>query len=196
VEVLLRPSGYYALIRSEKAFLPSTVRYISTFHLISEMISLFFFIPEFMCIFGSNSCRERNPFSLANACLMSLYGPDRLHAFYGFAFITMLRLRIFGLVRHWTNMWINNTFIRVRGEDGEWRVERGKGFFVPQQFTIVKSPYSEVSMDEIESHRISTRNIANQIQMPAITEDDHVTNTTRIGAALLVTNARRSLIFV
>ena len=194
MEVLLRPSGYYALIRSEKAFLPSTVRYISTFHVISEMISLFFFIPEFMCIFGSNSCRERNPFSLANACLMSLYGPDRLHAFYGLAFITMLRLRIFGLVRHWTNMWINNTFIRVRGEDGEWRVERGKGFFVPQQFTIVQRRESIEAMHGRTTQRKSPAIKAGACVKP--TEDDHVTNATKIGTALMITNARRSLIFV
>ena len=29
-------------------------------------------------------------------------------------------------------MWINNTFVRVKGKNGEWRVLRGKGFLVPQ----------------------------------------------------------------
>jgi len=195
MEVFIRPSGYYALIRSEKAYLPSTVRYISTFHLVSEMISLIFFIPEFSCVFRSNSCRERNRFSLANACLMSLYGPDRLHAFYGYAFITMLRLRIFALVRHWTSMWINNSFVRVRGENGEWRVERGEGFFVPQKY-IQQGIDSEVAMDESTSHRHSAHAITNREQKTYVAEDHHLTNAAKIGTALLVTNAKRSLIFV
>ena len=194
-EVFIRPSGYYALIRSEKAFLPSTVRYISTFHLISEIISLVFFIPEFICVFGSNSCRERYPFSFANACLMSLYGPDRLHAFYGLSFITMLRLRIFGLVRHWTNMWINNTFIRVRGKDGEWRIERGKGFLAPQNYKIQhRRTTTTNAVDEPSSNRKPPTKTAGVFVK--CTEDYHVTNAAKIGTALLITNAKRSLVFV
>ena len=53
MEVFIRPTGYYKLIRSEKAYLPSTVRYIGRFHLITEMISLIFFVPEFLCLFSS-----------------------------------------------------------------------------------------------------------------------------------------------
>ena len=133
LEVFVRPNGYRALIRSDKAYLPSTVRYLNSFHLISEMISLIFFVPEFVCLFSKDKkCGDPFSFSLANSCLMSLYGPDRLHAFFGTSFLCILRLRIFGLVRHWTKMWINNTFVRVKGKNGEWRVLRGKGFLVPQ----------------------------------------------------------------
>ena len=200
MEVFIRPSGYFTLIRSEKAYLPSTVRYLSTFHLITETISLIFFIPEFRCLFGSKSCSDAYPFSLANACLMSLYGPDRRQAFYGLAFITILRLRIFGLVRHWTNMWINNTFVRVRVKDGEWRVQRGKGFFAPQKHKILHGEDTVVPMNERMSHEISLRKKAGAIvskeQKTELTQDDHITNATKIGTALLITNAKRSLIFV
>lgn len=42
---------------------------------------------------------------------MALYGPDKLHAFYGQAFICMMALRIFELVRHWENMWVSTQIL-------------------------------------------------------------------------------------
>ncbi|KAL7540169.1 hypothetical protein ACHAXR_009941 [Thalassiosira sp. AJA248-18] len=207
MEVFIRPNGYRALIRSDKAYLPSTVRYLNTFHLISEMISLIFFIPEFMCIFSSDSsCGDRYAFSLANACLMSLYGPDRLHAFYGTAFICILRLRIFGLVRHWTKMWINNTFVRVRGKNGEWRVQRGKGFFVPQGHRGGRGQENVTSMEESISHQTSSLALTPKNKLEGessdidekkheFTDDYHLTNASKIGTALFTTNAQRGLLF-
>jgi len=210
MEVFIRPSGYYKLRRSEKAYLPSTVRYLNSFHLVTEMISLIFFIPEFMCLFSpTKSCGDRYSFSLANACLMSLYGPDRIHAFYGTAFICIMRLRIFGLVRHWCKMWINNTFVRVRGKHGEWRVQRGKGLFVPQGHRGGHSQESATAATNNiaieESVDSSTRQISttarrnddnNDEKKNEFTNDYHLTNASKIGTALFTTNAKRGLIFV
>lgn len=209
MEVFIRPNGYRALIRSDRAYLPSTVRYLNTFHLVSEMISLIFFIPEFICLFGSKSCGDRYAFSLANACLMSLYGPDRLHAFYGTAFICILRLRIFGLVRHWTKMWINNTFVRIRGKDGEWRVQRGKGFFVPQGHRGGRGHENAISMMEaekdtsVDTSALLKRKSSNMMdddkddeKKNGYTDDYHLTNASKIGTALFTTNAQRGLLFV
>ena len=204
MEVFIRPSGYYALIRSEKAYLPSTVRYINAFHLISEMISLIFFIPEFMCIFRSESCGARYSFSLANACLMSLYGPDRMHAFYGTGFICIMRLRIFGLVRHWCKMWINNTFVRVRGKNGEWRVQRGKGFFVPQGHRRGgRGQENVIAMEESMNHSLRSskynkRDASSfeEEKKNQFTDDYHLTNASKIGTALFATNAKRGLAFM
>ena len=107
----------------------------------------------------------------------------------------MLRLRIFGLVRHWTNMWINNTFIRVRGKDGEWQIERGKGFLVPQNYKIQqRRTTTTIAMDELSTHRKPPAKAAGAIVKG--TEDYHVTNAAKIGTALLITNAKRSLVFV
>lgn len=196
VEYFIRPSGYRALIRSEKAYLPSTVRYLSTFHLITELISLVFFAPEFLILFGYDD----PAFSLSNACLMSIYGPGRLEAFYGTAFICMLRLRIFGVVRHWTKMWINNTFVRVRGNNGEVQVQRAKGFFAPQrrreagngqEIVVATGDAIFHSINDDDRHK---RNIAGKKDVFA--NDYHLTNASRIGSALSSTNATRVLIFV
>lgn len=198
MEVFIRPTGYYKLIRSEKAYLPSTVRYISRFHLITEMISLIFFVPEFLCLFSSTkSCGDKIGFSLANASLMSLYGPGRLEAFYGTAFICIMRLRIFGLVRHWCKMWINNTFVRVRGKNGEWRVQRGKGLFVPQGHRGGQGQESAISIDDSIAQSIMTpKDYLDTEKKNEFADDYHLTNASKIGTALFATNAKRGLIFV
>ena len=208
LEIFIRPDGYKALIKSDKAYLPSTVRYLNTFHLVSEMVSLVFFIPEFFCLFDSSkTCGDRYSFSLANACIMSLYGPDRLHAFYGTAFLCILRLRIFGLVRHWTKMWINNTFVRVKGKNGEWRVQRGKGFLVPQGHRGGSGQEKVISMDGSIGHQsTSAMSLAMTKSLKdgagvgdkknEYTDDYHLTNASKIGTALFTTNAQRGLLFV
>jgi len=208
LEVFVRPHGYRALIRSDKAYLPSTVRYLNSFHLISEMISLIFFVPEFVCLFSKDrKCGDPFNFSLANSCLMSLYGPDRLHAFFGTSFLCILRLRIFGLVRHWTKMWINNTFVRVKGKNGEWRVLRGKGFLVPQ-YHRARQRENVVALEESAmQHQSVTTPLMNRNELNAtesiiderkneFTDDYHLTNASKIGTALFTTNAQRCLLFV
>ena len=202
MEVFIRPAGYYKLIRSEKAYLPSTVRYLNSFHLITEMISLIFFIPEFMCLFSTKNCGDRFSFSLANSCLMSLYGPTRLQAFYGTSYICIMRLRIFGLVRHWCKMWINNTFVRVRGKNGEWRVQRGKGLFVPQGHRGGNGQDCTIAIEESLSLQSSLRTTStkkdygDEEKKNEFTDDYHLTNASKIGIALFTTNAKRGLIFV
>ena len=212
LEVFVRPNGYRALIRSDKAYLPSTVRYLNSFHLISETISLIFFVPEFVCLFSKDKeCGDRFNFSLANSCLMSLYGPDRLHAFFGTSFLCILRLRIFGLVRHWTKMWINNTFVRVKGKNGEWRVLRGKGFLVPQ-YHRARQRENVVALEESAmQHQSATTPLMNRNELNVsdsvsdsviderkneFTDDYHLTNASKIGTALFTTNAQRCLLFV
>jgi hypothetical protein len=88
-------------------------------------------------------------------------------------------------------MWINNTFVRVRGENGEWRVERGRGFFSPQNYKIQQR---RDAMDEPSRHRQSRMKKGGVIVKH--TEDYQVTNATKIGTALLRTNANRILIFM
>lgn len=212
MEMFIRPTGYRVLTRSDKAYLPSTVRYLSNFHLISELISLVLFIPEFMCLFTTEKCGDKLKLSLASFCLKSLYGPTRLDAFLGTAYLCMMRLRIFGLVRHWTKMWINNTFVRVRGPNGEWRVQRGKGLFFPQGHRGGRvSGDRVISMSEPTGRRKSATRMrrldgsstaslggqssSNEEKKNEYTDDYHLTNASKIGTALFTTNAQRVLIF-
>ena len=203
VETFIRPSGYRALIRSEKAYLPSTVRYLNTFHLVTEMISLAFFAPEFLHLFNADL-----DFSLGNACLMSIYGPDGKSAFYGTAFICMLRLRIFGVCRHWQNMWINNALVRVKGKNGIWKVRRARGYFFPHRqkeasgLELVTA--TEDEEDEEKHHLInvtdhtskSKSEMNSEEKKKMLTNDYHLRNASRIGSALFISNATNVLAFV
>jgi len=206
MEVFIRPSEWRALIRSEKAFLPSTCRYLSTFHLIAEMISLILFIPEFMCVFGDGNCgAERTGHTLGELVTKALFGPTKLKAFYGNAYLCTLRLRIFGLVRHWTKMWLNSTFVLEKGKAGEWHIKRGKGLLIPQgkhirprgeAYAIGESGLTDsLSMEKStvsgikESHDVKD-------QKYATSDDYHLTNASKIGTALFMTNARRALIWM
>lgn len=113
-EVFIRPDGYRKLIRSDKAFTPTTVRYISGLHLFVEFISLVIFVPEFLCLFDVSdmTCDGRITFSFLNSTLLAITGPSRRQALAGRALHACVRLRVFSLVRHWKNMWINRTFLR------------------------------------------------------------------------------------
>lgn len=112
-EVFVRPEGYQIMLFSEKAYAPSTAQFINRFHLFGETIALLTFAPEFVCLFSGKNCSGRQGFSLFNALYMEVLGPTRTNAFYGRAFLALVRLRVFGLVRHWKKMWIHNTFITM-----------------------------------------------------------------------------------
>jgi hypothetical protein len=109
-EALVRPDGYFKLIESERAFAPSTARFISRFHLVSECVALLLFIPEFRCIPDGN-CGDALPFSLLEASLASVIGPTRFMAFMGHLCFGLLRLRVFSLVRHWKKMQITHLYV-------------------------------------------------------------------------------------
>ncbi len=95
-------------------------------------------------------------------------------------------------------MWINNTFVRVRGKNGEWRVQRGKGLFVPQGHKGGQGHENVVSIEE--SITSSTKNYKKDDgdveRKNEFTDDYHLTNASKIGTALFTTNAKRGLIFV
>ncbi len=207
MEVFIRPSEWRALIRSEKAFLPSTCRYLSTFHLIAETVALILFIPEFSCVLTGDTCGgERNRITLGELDIQALYGPTKADSFWGNLYLCMLRLRIFGLVRHWTKMWLNCTFVLEKGNNGEWQIKRGNGFLIPQGKHI--RPREEAYAigdsglyDSTLAHRQSTVGGIKEAhdvkdQKHATSDDYHLTNASKIGTALFMTNARRALMWM
>jgi hypothetical protein len=182
-EVFIRPDGYQNLIISDKAYAPSTVRYINFFHLMVESISLALFVPEFTCIFSGASCTARLPFSIFNSLLLSVVGSNKQEAFFGHAFIALTRLRVFGLVRHWKNMWITRTFI-----NRTWH---------PKQSGIL----SNIIPPSIKSRRNSfSRKHATESSKGADPDDrersEALTNASSIGTALMATNSYRALAIV
>ena len=191
-EVFIRPEGYQGLLISEKAFSPTTVRYINTIHLVVELLALCVFIPEFFCLFTHYSCSERLPFSFYNAVLIGVIGPTYRNVFLGHAYIALVRIRIFGMIRHWKNMWVTRTFIQMT-----WR---------PNKSTILSNIIppavhhrgSRVIMSSKDPRHsvIDTTSIKSTSTEKSHQTDRKLTNASNIGTALMAINSYRSLAIV
>jgi hypothetical protein len=162
---------------SEKAFAPSTVRYINFFHLLVESLSLAVFIPEFLCLWTTEyTCGDRPAFSFFNAAYMAVLGPYRSDAFFGRAYMALIRLRVFGLGRHWKKMWINNTFVL-----GHWTSSKEglfTGVFIPSRI-VANNPENIKNGPATGDHK-----------------GNSLTNASNIGTALMVTNSHRALMIL
>lgn len=108
-EYLIRPFDYGMLVESDQAYAPSTARHINLYHLAFETIALMLFIPEFSCMY-KDRCGAVVPFSDLWASVYSVDGSDSGKAVLSRLCLGLTSLRLFGLVRHWKQMWINNTF--------------------------------------------------------------------------------------
>jgi hypothetical protein len=180
-QVFILPDGFKNLIVSDKAYAPTTVRYINAFHVFVESLSLIIFISEWYCLVSTYQCDDRLRFSLHNAVLLSVTGPTRLDSFYGKAFLALIRLRVFGLVRHWRNMWITNTFINMKWKSTPTGIVSN---FIPQERSYRSSAEHKSSSflakkgDHFDdSHK----------------KDMNLANASTIGTALMVTNSYRAL---
>ena len=116
-EVFIRPEGFQELKESDKAFSPTTARYIGGLHLTAELISLAFFVPEFLCIFPGQDCDDSPRFSFLFSALHAVTGPTRTRALAGRAFFAVIRFRVFALDRHWKVWRINQTFLKRRASE-------------------------------------------------------------------------------
>jgi len=179
LEVFIRPEGYQFLVLSEKAYAPTTVRFINAFHLLVEFVSLLVFIPEILCIITSKYlCGDRPRFSFFNAAYMAVSGPDRIHAFFGRAYFALIRLRAFGLVRHWKNMWINKTFINMR-----------------RKKSLPGNLFSNVLLPRRVEAKISN-NAAEKSPDERMRRESALEDASTIGTALMVSNSHRTLMIL
>ena len=108
-ELIVRPKGYSELIQSDRAFAPSTARHINRFHMIFEIIALMTYIPEFKCI-RSDICDRDSAFSRVSASLGVVIGESHAVSARSRFLLGLTALRLFGPIRHWKQMFINNTF--------------------------------------------------------------------------------------
>ena len=119
-EVLLRPSDYWQLIRSDRAYTPSTARYINHFYVFGEAIALITYIPEFRCITtnGASVCLHQSfgYFTQVRATAAAVLGPTRMESLAGRLFMGTIALRFFGVIRHWKQMMINQTYQPITRE--------------------------------------------------------------------------------
>lgn len=190
-ECFIRPDGYKVLILSDKAYSPDIVRYINAFHLLVEFLSLLLFMPEFHCLFTGDSCSTRYKFSFYNAALLSSTASTRKEAFYGRAYLAAIRLRVFGLVRHWKTMWINNIFLHRQRD----RSQLFNNLFPARMNSNKKQEEMMTPHAQIEGHSHAGSSTGGPVH-PSHHSDETLTNASTIGTALMVTNSYRSLVTI
>lgn len=113
LEFLIRPKGYQELVRSDKAFAPSTARLLNRFHFVCESCALILYLPQSICGFYGQ-CSSM--FGAAQRSLMALTGDSQGEAALGRLLLGLTFLRSFGLARHWKQMWLNHTYERGQQE--------------------------------------------------------------------------------
>ena len=113
LEAFFRPQDYSFLIVSEKKYNPSTARFLNNVHLFAEVLALVLFIPEMQCLFILNEdrCGEALPFTLLDATMKKSFGTARSEVALGTLIFAFVRLRLFGPVRHFKQMWFTNNII-------------------------------------------------------------------------------------
>lgn len=103
-ELSIRPKEYRALLDKEQAYSPSTVRYINRFHLFFEFIALMFVIPDFLPLFVE---RRAIAFSFIHGAVNATDGSTVFAFIAGNLHALLIRIRLFGLIRHKRNHWIS-----------------------------------------------------------------------------------------
>jgi len=96
-------------MKSAEAYAPSTARHINRFDLVCELVALLLFIPQFPCV-ALEACGADDPGGLRMAALAAVLGTSYSTVALGRFLIGLTTFRLFGLVRHWKNMWISDTF--------------------------------------------------------------------------------------
>jgi hypothetical protein len=138
---MIRPNNYYQLIKSDKAFAPSTARHSNNFHLFFEFLALLTYIPEFQCAGDPGSCTRGAVLSRVKASTDAIVGPTHGDAAWGRFILGLSSLRFFGVIRHWKQMWINNTFHPTKREGIEkWLFPREKEYSETMRGRLVGMP--------------------------------------------------------
>jgi hypothetical protein len=165
VEVIIRPKNYFQLITSDKAFAPSVARHINRFHLVFEFIALLTFIPEFSCVVDTLVCERESKFGRVKASLDAVLGHSHAEAARGRFLLGITALRFFGVVRHWKQMWINNTFRPMKREGvNNW--------MFPQDLSFRQDPLSdslEASQHLLKSSSLKVHNKKKEVSVSSWT---------------------------
>ena len=195
-ERFIRPADYQMLITNEKAYLPSTARYISTFHLFFESLALLLMIPDFIRCFG----RSPIAFNLVRSSIYATIGPTTSKFILGHAYFVGVRLRLFGLVRHRRNHWINAMFIESKHEKDIFGVEssqnslKGSSAAKESKDGDVSSPtlLQCTNIDHILTFTSSFLHCQDYDNKRANSCDKAAT----IGTALMVVNSHRAMLLL
>lgn len=187
-EIAIRPSHFQELIKSDKAYAPSTVRYLNSFHLFFEVLALVLFIPEFPCIFDNN-CNDSIPMSLIWCCVYSILGEHERRMFTARFILGLSFLRAFPLVRHWRQMWLMHAFDPSSDENLFLR-----RLLLADKSNKLKESSSTFLPKDISDE--STPNLTEEELMDGNkTDEQRLKNAATIGTALMLLNSHRGLLF-
>ena len=193
-ETLIRPPGYFDLIESDKAYAPSTMRHINRFHLVFEAFALLTFVPEFRCALdGDNVCNRSQLLSRVRASTDAVLGDTHAAAARGHFILGLTALRFFGVVRHWKQMWINNTFRAVKVEGIVKLIYRTEGNNVSESAEMTLKSKKNDDNDSLRGDRDENDNGE---RLASTEEDQRLKNAATIGTALMVVNSQRSLVLL
>ena len=108
-------------------------------------------------------------------------------------FLGLTALRLFGLIRHWKQMFINNTFNHARrGGIEKFLIPRAKDTGDSMR-SIRKRNSSKKTDDETESVILHGDE---NVKLTSSEEDQRLKNAATIGTALMVVNSHRALMLL
>lgn len=204
-EVLIRPKNYMELMTSEKAYRPSTARHINRMFIFGETLALLLYIPEIVCLSKEydETCLAKGPAGrllLVNASAAAVLGPTPLQSLVGRLVLGSMAFRLFGVVRHWQHMLIQQTFRPVPREGLEkWIIpfdpaSRLRKLKRKKEDKHQDDEDSDDDDDDDETVDIDTDEI--DIDFSESKESRRLKSAANIGTALIVVNCQRALILM
>lgn len=189
LECIIRPKNYAELIYSEKSYAPTTARNINSFHLFFEAVSLLLYIPEFFASFPGGR-DDLIPFSFMWGSIQAVLGSTRLVSAAGRLCVGLRTLRMFGLIRHWKQMWINGAF----QEENTKRNRISNIFIREDEFGIPRLrrlKFKNDGKDDIPGEEFPEQ--SKKIEGDSTDEDQRLKKAATIGTSLMVINSHRAL---
>eukprot|EP00531_Pseudo-nitzschia_arenysensis_P017663 CAMPEP_0116121408 /NCGR_PEP_ID=MMETSP0329-20121206/3682_1 /TAXON_ID=697910 /ORGANISM="Pseudo-nitzschia arenysensis, Strain B593" /LENGTH=1270 /DNA_ID=CAMNT_0003615221 /DNA_START=74 /DNA_END=3886 /DNA_ORIENTATION=+ len=207
-EVLIRPKNYHELLESEKAYRPSTARYINSRYVFGETLALVLYIPELICFRkeASDVCLAKGDAGqllLVNASIAAVLGPTKFDSLRGRLLMGSMAFRLFGVIRRWQHMLIQQ-IVRPTTRQGleKWvipfdpgrtmRKRRRKRLKRLQDMKEDDDTFDEE--DDDENGEIDTDET--EIDFSESKESRRLKSAANIGTALIVVNCQRVLILM
>jgi len=185
-EILIRPMDYSKLLRSNKAFYPSTQRYIDNFHFFLEFLALALYFPEILLYFSDNV-----KFGIFHSYMNTLDSAEDSNPWLHIIWLALVHLRIVGVMRRWRQSTINASYLKT-GEE----LSLAK---VPDETNVGSSSEEDqvprrgsCSIEDSHVHSDTNHETPKLFQSSAgryYTDNEDITRASTIQTALMVTNS-------
>jgi len=203
LEILIRPFDFSKLLRSKKAYYPSTQRHIDNFHFVLEFLALALYFPEILLFLMPKPNIFLSYMSVFGLYKQTLASEKNSTPWLPIILLALVRLRIVGVMRRWRQSTINASYLKT-----------GKELFlakVPTETNVGSS--NEENNQSYDGSSNQSRNFSNEKISPTdldsndkapkfiqslanidtgryYNDDKEVTRASNIKTALLVTNSR------